>query len=168
LFKDQFENFKDRFVKIRGNPKDIALGFALGVYVALTPTMGIQMMIAIFFASLFRWNKFSAAAAVWITNPLTAIPIYGFNYWVGTKIFFWIEFKGFPDNLFSGGFGAFKELLFNSPSILLITALGGFIVGIPSAIISYHFAYKAIINYREKREQVKEKIKDIKKKRKNN
>lgn len=166
MLKDQFNKFKDRFVKIRGNPKDIALGFALGIYVALTPTMGVQMIIAVTFAAIFRWNKIAAAAAVWVTNPLTAVPIYGLNYWVGTKVFFWMEFKGFPNNLFSGGFEAFKELLYNSPSILLVTTLGGFIVGIPAAIFSYYFAYNAIINYREKKELVKEKIQDLKEKRK--
>ncbi|MCP3926771.1 MAG: DUF2062 domain-containing protein [Desulfobacterales bacterium] len=168
MLKDQFEKFKDRFVKIRGNPRDIALGFSLGIFVGLTPTMGFQMIIAIFFASLLRWNKFSAAAAVWFTNPLTAIPIYGLNYWVGTKIFFWMEFKGFPRDLFSGGIEAFFELLGNSPSILLVTTLGGFIVSIPACIFSYFFAYRAIINYRDKKEKVKGKLKDIKEKRRKN
>ena len=42
-----------RFVKIRGNPHEIALGFALGLFIGMAPCMGIQTIIAVFFASRF-------------------------------------------------------------------------------------------------------------------
>ncbi len=62
----------ERFVKIRGDPHKIALGFSLGLFVGMSPSMGVQMPIAIFIAALLKWNKISSAAGVWITNPLTA------------------------------------------------------------------------------------------------
>ena len=35
-----------RFVKIRGNPREIALGFALGLFVGMSPFMGAHTIIA--------------------------------------------------------------------------------------------------------------------------
>ena len=51
----------------------------------MTPTMGIQMPIAIFFAAMLKWSKISAAFGVWITNPLTSPFIYGLTYIVDAK-----------------------------------------------------------------------------------
>jgi uncharacterized protein (DUF2062 family) len=62
--KDNWQNLLrrayERFVKIRGRPREIALGFALGVFIGMTPTIGIQMPIAVFFAALVKWSKISA------------------------------------------------------------------------------------------------------------
>lgn len=72
-----------RLLRLRGKPDEIAKGFALGIFIGMTPTMGGQMLIALFFAMLLRQNKLAAAIAVWITNPLTAPFIYGAEYEVG-------------------------------------------------------------------------------------
>jgi uncharacterized protein (DUF2062 family) len=76
----------ERFLKIRGRPREIALGFALGLFIGMTPFMGIQMASAAFLAELFKWNKFSAATGAWITNPLTAPLIYSINYLIGARL----------------------------------------------------------------------------------
>jgi len=66
----------------------IALGTTIGMFIGITPTVGIQMALVILFQLLFgRWIKFNRIAAlitVYITNPLTSVPIYYFNYKVGT------------------------------------------------------------------------------------
>ncbi|MBN2643849.1 MAG: DUF2062 domain-containing protein [Desulfuromonadaceae bacterium] len=72
-----------RFIRLRGEPDEIAKGFALGIFIGMTPTMGFQMAIAVFFAMLLKENKFAAALAVWISNPLTAPFIYGTQYETG-------------------------------------------------------------------------------------
>lgn len=59
------------------SPHRIALGAALGMLVGLSPTVGFQMVIAIALATLLRANKAVCVPVVWITNPLTALPIYG-------------------------------------------------------------------------------------------
>ena len=76
----------ERFIRIRGNPREVALGFALGVFIGMTPTMGVQTPIAIFFAALCGWSKLSAAVGVWVSNPLTAPVIYGVTYITGAKM----------------------------------------------------------------------------------
>lgn len=67
-------------------PHRIALGVALGVFVALTPTLGLQMLIVVYLAWLLNANKVLGLPIVWITNPLTVVPIYFPQYWVGAKL----------------------------------------------------------------------------------
>ena len=76
-----------RLIRLRAEPNDIAKGFALGIFIGMTPTFGIQMVIAVFLAMLLEENKIAAAVGVWITNPLTIPPIYAATYWLGTL--FW-------------------------------------------------------------------------------
>ena len=72
-----------RFIRLRGSPESIARGLAAGVFAGLFPFIATQMAIAILLAVLIRGNKLMAAAATWISNPFTAIPIYAFNFQVG-------------------------------------------------------------------------------------
>lgn len=69
-------------------PHSIALGTAIGTFIAFTPTVGIQMIVVLLLAwlckPLFRFNKIAALLAVYISNPVTTLPIYWFNYWIGT------------------------------------------------------------------------------------
>ena len=78
--------FYRRFIKIQDEPNKIALGFAFGLFVGMSPTLGIQTVIAVSLAALFRWNKISSALGVWISNPITAPFLYGITYLIGTKV----------------------------------------------------------------------------------
>lgn len=51
-------------------------GAAVGLFVAFTPTFPFQMLLAAAGAIWFRVNLPLAVTACWITNPLTAVPIY--------------------------------------------------------------------------------------------
>lgn len=55
----------------------------MGTFVAFTPTMGVQMVIAGVAALLLRVNIPASLAACWITNPLSAPVIYGLEYQLG-------------------------------------------------------------------------------------
>lgn len=49
---------------------------AVGMLVAFTPTTGVQMVIAGFLSWLLRANKATSVAVVWISNPITMVPMY--------------------------------------------------------------------------------------------
>lgn len=69
----------------------IALGAAIGIFIAMTPTVGIQMLIVLALAVVtrpwFRFNKVAALLMVYVSNPLTVVPIYWFNYKLGSLFF---------------------------------------------------------------------------------
>jgi uncharacterized protein len=71
-------------VGLRGSPEAIARGLAIGLFVAFTPTIGVQLILAAFLATFFGASRAAALVPVWITNPVTIPPIYGFTYLVGS------------------------------------------------------------------------------------
>lgn len=70
-------------------PESIALACAVGMFVALTPTVGIQMPVAIFIGTLInkytrrQMNNIVGAAMCWVSNPLTFVPMYYGYLWLG-------------------------------------------------------------------------------------
>ncbi len=66
--------------------RSLAGGLSLGLFVAFTPSLGFQMFICAIAAIPLRVNLPIALAACWITNPLTAIPIYAFAYEIGRHL----------------------------------------------------------------------------------
>lgn len=142
----------ERFLKIRGNPKEIALGIALGIFIGFSPTLGLQMAIAVFFAALLKWNKIAAAIGVWVSNPATAPFLYSFTYLAGARL---LGIKNeFP---FSPGLNwdLVIRLLGKTPEIFVALTIGGIVLGLPVAVIGYYLSFYAVQRYREK---VKEKV----------
>lgn len=135
-----------RLFKLSGQPREIAAGFAVGILVGMMPLIGGQMAIAAFLASLLRWNPISAAMGVWITNPLTIPFIYSVTYLVGVNVLRRFTTMYFPARL---RLRDWANLLQTSPKIILALFVGGLLLGIPLAILSYHLVYWAVIEYRK-------------------
>lgn len=74
-------------MRLRGSPDAIARGVAVGMLVTFTPTPGFQMALALGLATLMNANRPVSIVPTWITNPVTAAPIYAFTYYLGS--FFW-------------------------------------------------------------------------------
>lgn len=68
---------------INDSPRSIALGLTIGVFVAMTPTVGIQMPIVFVLCSLARGNRVAGLAMTWISNPVTTLPMYYGYYRLG-------------------------------------------------------------------------------------
>ena len=66
--------------------RQIAAGAALGVFIAFTPTMGFQVLIAALVATLLKCSRLPAIVMVYVTNPFTALPIYGSCYMAGATV----------------------------------------------------------------------------------
>ena len=73
-------------IRLRGSPQAIAGGFSLGLFIAFTPTIGVQIVLAFFLATVLNVNRPAAVLAVWITNPVTIPAIFTLNYWLGSLI----------------------------------------------------------------------------------
>jgi len=161
-FYDSLKKAYERLLKIRGEPREVALGFALGIFIGMSPTMGFQMAIAVFFAAVFKWNKISSAMGVWISNPFSAPFVYGATYLVGAKL---IGLKKIIPLSEQFDMDALKILLTNAPEIIWALVIGGVVTGIPLAIISYYLCYSAVQRYQEdiKRNLAKQKEKLAKK-----
>ena len=67
------------------NRASVSMGVGIGVYCAFAP-MPFQMLAALFMATLMRGNAPLAISAVWISNPLTWVPIFTPCYMLGAWI----------------------------------------------------------------------------------
>ena len=144
--KRSFKKTYRRFLKIRGNPKEIALGMALGLFVGMTPFIGLHTGIAVFLAALFKWNKISAAIGVWISNPFTAPFVYSLTYLIG-KVSLGIQHA--PDLHANLSYSIIISMLQKTPEVLLILTVGGIIAGLPIALLGYYFSHSAVSRYQE-------------------
>ena len=136
-----------RLLELDDTPREIARGIAIGVFVAMTPTVGIQMLSIAFLCTLFRSNRIAGVAMAWISNPLTIVPIYWLDYVIGSMILRTPMIgKGEIAKLLylesTGLFGMFFEFLGNLGSFTFDLAgpmfLGGAILGVVCAIPSYY------------------------------
>jgi len=114
--------------------------------------MGLQIAIAVFFASIFKWNKISAAIGVWITNPVTAPFIYGMTYVTGARL---LGIKNTYSLNSEINLDTIHKILQKAPGIFWALIIGGVIIGLPLAVAGYYFSYAAVTRYQE---NVKRKI----------
>ncbi len=81
--------FRDKFraiFQIKESPHRIALAFAIGVFMGISPLLGLHYIGGVLLAMLFRLNKLVAIIGVSVNNPWTIVPISTFCVWVGAKI----------------------------------------------------------------------------------
>jgi uncharacterized protein (DUF2062 family) len=64
-----------------GTPGQRARGLAAGVFCGCYPFFGLQIFLSVGVASVVRGNHLLAAAGTLVSNPLTYLPLYWFNYW---------------------------------------------------------------------------------------
>ena len=83
----KYKKILSLFRNQNGSPLFNAKGLAVGVFSGCFPFFGFQTLIGVFFAKLAKGNIVLAAIGTWISNPLTYIPLYYFNYKVGSIFF---------------------------------------------------------------------------------
>lgn len=124
-----------KLIRLRGKPKVVAKGLAVGIFAGCFPFFGIQSLIGILLATVCRGSKVAAMAATWISNPLTYVPLFIFNYKIG-KLLLGNKDAALPP-LDIESFTAFKELG-STFAVTLVT--GSLVVGIILAMITYFYA----------------------------
>jgi len=85
-FNRQFRYIYLRLIRLRGQPHELALGMALGIFIGMTPTIPFHTIVAIALALSFKASKITAALGTWICNPLTIYFIYNYCYKIGSLI----------------------------------------------------------------------------------
>ncbi|NER00307.1 MAG: DUF2062 domain-containing protein [Cyanothece sp. SIO2G6] len=143
-WKRRLRYFYLRFVRLRGSPEAIATGVATGVFAGWFPLFGLQTIIGIALATIFKGNKLMAAAGTWVSNPLTYIPIYYFNFRVGQQLLAGVGMQTeLPDwtvvqaIVVESGWAAFSQLMALGGIVSAALFLGCCVVGLVSAIAAY-------------------------------
>lgn len=75
-----------RLIRLHSSAGEIARGVAIGCFCGCLPLFGLQVIFSLTFATLFKGQRFVAAATTWISNPFTYIPLYAFGFHVGRSL----------------------------------------------------------------------------------
>jgi hypothetical protein len=112
----------------------------------MTPFIGLHTVIAVPLAALLKWNKISAAVAVWFTNAATAPFIYSITYIIGARIagiqkaFSWSDIESLS---------AVYRLILKTPEMIWAMVIGGVILGLPLAVAGYYLIFFVVSRYQE-------------------
>jgi uncharacterized protein (DUF2062 family) len=132
-------------IKLDDPPHKLALAFALGVFIAFSPTIGLHIVSCLVLAWVFRLSKLVILTASFVNNPWTIVPMYGFCIWLGMKI--------------TGSTAAVPHIPWNeltlSNTYLVIKPYiwayiaGTLVAGTVAALMSYFLFYCLVLRYRQ-------------------
>lgn len=137
-----------RLKRLRGNPKILAGGTAIGVLVGLTPTMPLHTVLIIALTLITRTSTIAGIISSFlICNPLTFFPIYYFSLLFGNILT--------PYEISWDGIRTVLNQLTQSENILysikiisnlgyetiVVMMTGGVVIALPFACISYYGAF---------------------------
>ena len=150
-----------KLLRLKGDPFSIARGIAVGTFIGITPTIPFHTTLTIVFCWIFRANLVAALILNWIvSNPLT-IPIEYYLSWklgcilMGSTIGSWKEVQDLLSLLrHSSLIDSVRIVGEKGLSFWGSMTLGGVILGLPTAIVSYG-AYLRWFFYRQKRKYEK-------------
>lgn len=112
---------------LRLHRRGVARGVAIGLFVALTPTVGVQTLMMLGACLLARANFPVAFGISWISNPVTLAPLYMGYHQLGGSVFAPIIETG----LQLAGYGQ------NAALEIVYVALGSLLVALPVAVAGY-------------------------------
>ena len=163
-----------RLKRIPDTPHKISLGMSCGIFASFTPLFGLHFLIAGLLSYLLRANVLASLIGTFIGNPITFPIITVFNLKLGEWILGGNEyssgdggkiFEGFLDFIFLIYKSLFTEGLIGENSVprmneflygvFIPYSIGGLILGISIAIISYFLLRPLVSTYQKKRDSLK-------------
>ncbi len=141
----QFRERLRQVLTIKESPHRLATAFAVGVFIGMSPLLGIHTLLGIAAAWLFKLNRIVTIVGVYITNPWTIVPIYTFSTWVGARLL------GIKDMIPDVDWASisFRVLLVDFGHLVIPFIIGTTLVGTVSAIIGYVVIFRAAKRNRE-------------------
>ncbi len=125
------------------SPDQIALGTAIGIFIACSPFLGTHTVTALGLALLFHASRPAALLGTFANNPISM----AFIYFAEIKLGSWI--LGYSLAMPKGLWSDFVELFSLGRQVILSLMVGFVIVGIVSAVGTYFFVRAAVLFVRK-------------------
>lgn len=118
---------------VKDRPHHVAISFSVGIFIGISPLLGLHTVLGILVSYLFKLNKFVTILGVYITNPWTIIPIYTLGTWAGMKI---LGIEGVLGDIPWRSL-TFSNVLAELKILFWPFVVGCFVLGTVSALVSY-------------------------------
>ncbi|MDA8125044.1 MAG: DUF2062 domain-containing protein [Deltaproteobacteria bacterium] len=148
IFKSQLRKFYERFISLKGEPKPIAAGLAMGIFVGITPTIPFHTALIIVLGLLFKQNMTAAYFGSWlISNPVTIPILYFSQYQLGRHLL------GMAPCRFELADYSLRSIFHMGGQFLLPLLTGGMVMAFLVALPAYFISRRLIVAIRAKRER---------------
>ena len=136
------------------------MGAAIGVFIGLTPTIPFHTIAILAISVITRTSLIAALiTSVVVCNPLTYIAIYYFSLVLGNLVtpftLNWEKIKSVLNVVLSDGSleTRIQPLLSMGYEATIVMLVGGTVLALPFAILTYYSFLFLIVSYRKKRRQ---------------
>jgi uncharacterized protein (DUF2062 family) len=133
-----------RLLHLHESPHRTALAFAVGVFIAFSPTYGFHTAMVVFCTWAFGLNFIALFAGAFLNNPWTLVPILGVTLWTGALIMgdsARLPPLSWDDLSFAG---IYQQVMPYAVPFFV----GGLVLSIIGTLIAYPLAYFIICKYR--------------------
>ncbi|NOX25875.1 MAG: DUF2062 domain-containing protein [Deltaproteobacteria bacterium] len=146
-----------RFIRLKGDPRAIARGAAVGTFFGATPTIPFHTVTLLIVTPLIRGNIVAAFLMSVVTcNPLTYLPQYYFAWFIGSKLtpydLSWSHISAVTDVILSHP--GFNQSLHAISSLgldaVIVMLTGGVVIATPLAIIAYFATLRFFVTLQKK------------------
>jgi len=117
---------------LRGGAEAAARGVAVGLFIGLTPTVGVQTILMILCCIIVGANFPVAFAVSWLSNPITMAPLYWGFHKLGKLLYELVPIaqNPLPSWMIDGPFDT-----------MFFTVLGSLLLAVPFAAGGYFFSH---------------------------
>lgn len=138
-----FRTLLRQVLHLQESPQRTALAFALGVFIAFSPAYGLHTVMVVLCTWLFGLNFVALLAGAFVNNPWTVVPILGATYWTGALLMGRTDTPSFnwQDLSFAS---IYQQIL----PYAIPFALGGLVLSVFGALLTYPAVYVLISKYR--------------------
>ena len=157
------------FLHLDESPHELAKAFAVGVFVAFTPFMGLHTFIVLLLAWAFRLNKAAAITGTLVNNPWTIIFIFIAPTWAAAVVMrkmgidvpslrydtLAMHFQAVEDNYNVWELDFWRALIKEFRPYLHAFFLGTALAGAVASLTSYFAAYSWVKIYRKEKAKLK-------------
>ena len=134
-----------KFLRLQEDPRKLAGGMAIGVFIGITPTIPFHTVAVLALAAFLRVSPVTAFIGIQIGNPVTIGPIYIASYKLGQFLLYRGRPLVFPENY------CFKEWIDVLWQGGLALQAGGVILAIPPAIAAYFLTLWIVQRYQRRK-----------------
>ena len=158
------EKFINPVLHSRAPVSEVSLGVAVGIFMGFTPTVGVQMYLVAIVWTIYRYvfgRHFKlpvGVAMVWISYPLTMVPMYYLFLVTGYLVFdiqHGLSYQHFAESLGRiSQTGDTMDQIAEGTRFLLVDlgwpmVIGGFVYAVPFSIISYYITKSLVTSHRK-------------------